>query len=530
MAYYADIREHIKALKAHGKLVTVSREINKDTELMPLVRWQFRGLPDEERKAFLFENVVDVKGRKYDIPILVAALAASKEVYAIGMKCEPDKIMQRWFEARQHPIEPKIVNDGPVHEEVHAGKGLLEHGGLDEFPTPISTPGFDNAPYFSAACWVTKEPGTGRVNIGTYRAMIKSPTRTGIQCHYPQHLRLHWEKCRELGKPLPAAIVMGTSPNIGYVSVAKIPYEVSEYTIAGGLAGAPVELVKCKTVDIEVPATAEIVIEGELPTDSLEPEGPFGEMPGYMGGKMQNLYFNVTCITHRKNPICNAWLSQMPPSESTVMRAMANEAGLLNFLKNELGIPGIKDVAFHNDSGSTQFCVVSLKKVDIPQGWRALHGVLAQTPGHSKIVIVVDDDIDPHDIDSVVWALAYRMQPDTDVKILPRIRGAELDPSAIPPGEEKTARDALMSAMLIDATRKFAYPPLSLPAREFMEGAKKIWEELGLPALKPKVPWFGYSLGYWTKEDAEEAALALKGEHYQTGEKLVKQRAKPGSV
>ena len=90
-----------------------------------------------------------------------------------------------------------------------------------------------------------------------------------------------------------------------------------------------------------------------------------------------NLYFNVTCITHRKNPICNAWLSQMPPSESTVMRGMANEASLLNFLKNDLGIPGIKDVAFHNESGSTQFCVVSLKKVDTPQVWRALHGVLA---------------------------------------------------------------------------------------------------------------------------------------------------------
>ncbi len=282
--------------------------------------------------------------------------------------------------------------------------------------------------------------------------------------------------------------------------------------------------------DLLLPARAEIVIEGEIPTDYLEPEGPFGEMPGYMGAKMMNLYFNVSCITHRKNPICNAWISQMPPSESTVLRGMVNEASLFHFLKNDLGIPGIKDVAFHNESGSTQFCVVSLKKVDTPQIWRALHGVLALTPGHAKIVIVVDDDIDPHDIDSVVWALAYRMQPDTDIRILPRIRGAELDPSAIPPEQERSARDALMSTMLIDATRKWPYPPISLPAREFMEGAKKIWEELGLPALKPKVPWFGYSLGYWSKENAEEAELALKGEHYRTGEKLAKQRVKFDSV
>ena len=130
MTYYKDLRDHIKALEAKGKLVRVQREINKDTELQPLVRWQFRGLPAEQRKAFLFENVVDVKGNKYGMPVLVAALAASKEVYAIGMMCDTDKIMEKWSEAQLHPVEPEIVKNGPVHEEVHMGENLLEHGGL----------------------------------------------------------------------------------------------------------------------------------------------------------------------------------------------------------------------------------------------------------------------------------------------------------------------------------------------------------------------------------------------------------------
>ena len=121
MSYYKDLREHIKALEANNNLVIVTREINRDTELMPLVRWQYRGLAEEERKSFLFENVVDVKGKKYDMPVLVGSYAASIQIYAIGMMCEPDEIMEKWTQAQLNPIEPKMVEDGPVHEEVHLG-------------------------------------------------------------------------------------------------------------------------------------------------------------------------------------------------------------------------------------------------------------------------------------------------------------------------------------------------------------------------------------------------------------------------
>ena len=175
MGYFKDLREHIAALDQAGLLVTIDEQINKDTELMPLVRWQFRGLSEEERRAFMFTNVIDVKGRKYDIPVVVGTLAASRQIYGFGLQCKPEEIADRWNKAQSEPIPPKIVTDAPVHEEVHMGASLLEKGGLGEFPIPISTPGYDCAPFTTASHWFTKDPETGLINIGNYRGHIKSP-------------------------------------------------------------------------------------------------------------------------------------------------------------------------------------------------------------------------------------------------------------------------------------------------------------------------------------------------------------------
>ncbi len=527
MAYYSDLREHIKALEANNKLVRIEKEINKDTELMPLVRWQFRGLPEEERKAFLFENVTDVKGRKYGIPVLVASHAASRQVYAIGMMCQPEEIMERWTKAQLDPVEPRLVDAGPVQEEVHQGDNLLEHGGLEEFPIPISTPGFDNAPYLTCANWVTKDPETGIRNIGNYRGMIKSRTRTGI-CGQPgQHIRNHWEKCRAKGIPLQAAIVIGASPNIGFTAATKLPYGLDEYAVAGGIAGEPVRLVRCKTVDIEVPATAEIVLEGELPTDSTEREAPFGEFTGYMGLGVIGPYFNITAITHRRNPIYNAFISQFPPSESSKMREVGNRASFYKYLKYDSNVPSVLDVAFHESGGSNNYVVIKLAKSHPSQAWQALYAAVALASNTPKFAVAVDEDIDPGDADAVNWALSFCVQPHRDIRILEG-RMTALDPSAAPPtasvAEKRYPGPSGASAILINATRKWDYPPVSLPMREFMERAKQIWEEVGLPALTPKSPWFGYELGHWTEENREEADLALKGEHYLTGEKLARGR------
>ena len=527
MAYYRDLREYIKVLETKGRLVRMDREINKDTELQALVRWQFRGLPEEQRKAFLFENIVDVVGKKYDTPVLIAAHAPSREVYSLAMMCEREEIMQRWEQAQLHPIRPEIVGSGPVQEETHLGERLLEHGGLEEFPITIATPGFDNAPYFTAGNWVSKDPDTGVYNVGNYRGMVKSNSRVGIGCLLPQHLRMNWEKHREMGLPtMPAAAVIGPTPNLGLVAVTKFPYEVGEYDVAGGIAGEPVELVRCRTIDLEVPASAEIVIEGEIPTDCLEQEGPFGEYTGYMGMGRPSLFLNVTAITHRRKPIWNDFLSQFPPSESSLMTKLGFEASYHKFLKHDQDLPNIMRVAFHEESSGRQFCVIGLKQPTQPEAWKALEGAAGLSAAFGKVFIAVDDDIDPGDPDSVIWALCFRMQPGGDLRVIPG-RTAALDPSSAPPEEARKKKERTeTSALLINATRKWAYPPVSLPRMEFMERAREIWEEEGLPPLTPKVPWHGYSLGYWTKEDEEDAEMALKGKHYLTGEKMAEKRTK----
>ncbi len=498
----------------------MKREINKDTELHPLVRWQFRGLPERDRKAFLFENITDVKGKKYDTPVLVAAHAASREIYALAMMCQPEQISQKWEQAQLKPVPPKLVDDGPVHEEVHLGDRLLEHGGLEEFPIPISTPGFDNAPFLTAGNWVSNDPDTGVRNVGNYRGMVKGKIRLGCSATSPQHLGMHRQKYRDRGVPMPCAVVIGPTPNIGLVATVKLTYGVDEYSIAGGITGEPVELVKCKTIDIEVPATAEIVIEGLISTDYLEREAPFGEYTGYMGMGRPNFFMDITCITHRKNPIWNAFLSQFPPSESSILRGVGIEATYYKFLKHDCGIHNLMDVVFHQESGAWLFCILRLKNSNQAEVWKALYAAVSVDPRAAKIVTAVDEDIDPRDPDSVIWALCYRMQPDRDMQII-KGKTLALDPSAAPPDEIRRRHSPPPSqALLINATRKWDYPPISLPKKQFMEEARRIWEELGLPPLSPRSPWYGISLGHWTGEDEEEAELALRGDHYRTGEKL----------
>lgn len=537
MAYYKDLREYIDALDKKGKLVRVSQPVNKDTELHPLVRLQFRGLPEEERKAFYFDNVYDSKGKKYDIPVVVGVLGASPQVYAIGMMCEVDEIGQKWEKAQLHPIEPVMVTEAPVQEVVFTGDNLLERGGMGEFPIPVSTPGWDVAPYITSPYWVSKDPETGIRNVGTYRAQIKSPTRTGaFAAKYFRGIAYHWRKAKNMGKPLEAAIVIGAAPNIGYVSVSQLPTDVDEFTVAGGIAGEPIELVKCKTVDIEVPAHAEIVIEGEISTEDVEPEAPFGEATGYVGQRELASYFEVKCITHRHNPIWQAFISQFAPSESSVIRQIACANVIPKRLRYDLNMPFVRQVAVHFSNGIDRYVVLKLAKTEPAEVWRALEAMPQNFPAFSKIIIAVDEDIDPWDANLVNWAFTYRAQPHRDYKIVKIPAPDTMDYSVGPPptGQLPSAfrlkPDEMpeSSCLLVDATLKWPYPPVSLPKKQYMDGALKLWQEIGLPQLKLKEPWHGYNLGYWTDENEQQAELAVRGEHYQTGELLIQRRQKAG--
>jgi len=172
-----------------------------------------------------------------------------------------------------HPLAPTKVSAGPAQEVIWQGADLLNGHGLDMLPVPISTPGFDNAPYLTSANWVTKDPETGTYNIGNYRSQIKAPNRNG-GLFLGQHRGTHWQKCKTKGISLEAAIVIGVVPVIAYAATAKLPYDFDEYRLAGGLAGEPIDVIHWKTVGLLVPATAEILKErfrlsGSNPRDRL---------------------------------------------------------------------------------------------------------------------------------------------------------------------------------------------------------------------------------------------------------------------
>ncbi|HTI86547.1 MAG TPA: UbiD family decarboxylase [Alphaproteobacteria bacterium] len=508
-----DLHDHLARLEARGLLVRVDRPISKDTEIHPLVRWQFvGGLPESARRAFLFTNVIGARGERYDIPVVVGALAASSEIYAIGMGVSVDEIGDAWTRAMAHPIAPVFVDEAPCHEIVLTGDALVKAGGLTSLPIPISTPGFDAAPYLTATVCVTKDPETGVRNLGTYRAGLKANDRLGVRM--ASRLGgaggyMHWLKYRKRGEPMPCAIVVGCAPVVAYTGPQKLALNQDEMAVAGGLAGRPLRVTRAKTIDLEIPADSEIVVEGLIDTDLLEPEGPFGESHGHVALEDFNMSMRVTAITMRKDAVFASIISEVTPSESSVLKKAAYETLFLNHLRDQLDIKGIKRVVMHE-------ALTNLRKVLFLQFahgaphtevWRGLHGAATLQAQCGKIVIAVSEDIDPSNPDAVFWSLAYRSTPTDDVHIVPYRSGGH--------GPKGGGED---SAMLIDATLKHPASPVALPAKPYMENARKIWEELGLPRIAPQPPWHGYSLGDWNDVWQRFADNAAKGDWAKNGE------------
>ena len=521
-AAYPDLHQHVLALWEKDLLVVVDEPINKDTEMHPLVRWQYRGgIPEKNRKAFLFTKPTDGKGRQYDASVLVAGLAATPDVYRVGFGKPLEKIGETWINAIANPIEPKIVDQAICQEIVTVGDDLDKPGAaLDGVPVPISTPGWDNAPYLSAGHYITKDPDTGIQNIGNYRGQLKSPRRLGMNpsVELRAGIYTHWLKYKKLGLPMPCAVVVGCPPAVSYTSVQKLAEGVDEMAVAGGLAGAPINVVKAKTVDLLVPAEAEIIIEGFIDTNTLEPEAPFGESHGYVNLQEYNAFMDVTAITRRKHPIVPSFISQVTPSESSVIRKAAMEPVYLNHLRHALGIKGVKRVSMHEPLTSLYavIAIVFERNVLETEVWRALYAASTLHRFAGKWVIAIDEDIDPENADALFWAMSYRCQPQHDMKVLDR-----KDAGHGPRGPRDNGESA---SVLINALLKGDFAPVALPKREFMENAKVIWERLGLPALKPETPWHGYDLGVWPDNLARQAEMATRSEYFDFSDELIKGR------
>jgi UbiD family decarboxylase len=453
------LRSFLKLLEDEGELARISSPVALDQEVGAVCLRNLRC----SGPGLLFERP---EGK--DVPLAVDLLA-SRRRYALALGVEPDELAAEWNRRTKDPLPPVLVESGLCQQNVSVGDQV----DLTGLPVPIWN-ALDGGPYLTLGCHISKDPDSGIRNVGIYRNQVHDRNTLGILVEPYGHLRHQWSK--RSNEPFPVAIALGADPVIPMAAVAPVPYGRDELAVAGALRGKPIELVRCVTVPLEVPAAAEIVIEGEILLDELREEGPFGEFTGYYGGhRAARPIVRVKAITHRDRPILHAVYEGTPPSGSAIIVAVPREAELLR----QVSLPGVKRAHMTRGGGGALHAVLSVDKPYEGFGKYVGLAVLGTTAGRGiKQVTVVDDDVDPADPVQVEWATATRVQPDRDIEILSELPGIILDPS-LPRGEQ---RPRLTSKMIIDATRYDAkdFAPVCLPSAEAMTRVERDWSRYGI--------------------------------------------------
>jgi 4-hydroxy-3-polyprenylbenzoate decarboxylase len=501
-AAFGDLRGWIAALKDEDELREINSEVDWNVELGTIMRLaQGTG----NGPALLFNNIKDYN----------KAGSRCRRLFGLGLSSYRRLNMMLGLPLDKHPRElvkigrnilnervpPRIVATGPVKENILRGEAV----DLYDFPAPHWNRVDGGRYILTFAGCVTKDPITGVPNVGIYRGMVADKSTIPMLMWRAQHIGHHSTAWREAGKhEMPIAFVIGWEPSLGFCAGQPVPKGVSEYDVMGAIRGAPVELVKCETVDLYVPATAEIVIEGMLQLDpeNYVMEGPFAEFTGYVAGdKSPKPAARVTCITHRNDPILRGTIEGSLPgsySENAICSSVMRAATAWNVL-DRAGVPGITDVWCPPVQAGINV-LVQMKQSYRNQAKQAANALWGSSAGHVryKHVTVVDDDIDIHDYAAVDWAVAHRVNAgENDIIIMPSTFGMGLDPST-----RRRDRNATLfgtgkwNRVLIDATINLDYdpdpdlggarfPPTVWPSKEDEAKARARWSELGLgPARK----------------------------------------------
>ena len=494
---FKDQRGWIDALKAEGELKEITAEVDWNIELGTIMRLA-QGTGDGP--ALLFSNIKDYNGPNARSSQVFGCSLSSYRRVAMLLGLPPDTHPRELVKVArtilQGAIAPKIVKDGPVKENIVKGDDV----DLFAFPTPHWNR-LDGGRYMMtyAGC-VTKNPDTGVMNVGVYRGMIADKNHLPIYMYRAQHIGHHALAWQQKGaKEMPIAYVIGWEPSMDFCAGAPVPMGVCEYDVMGSIRGAPVELVKCESHDLYVPATAEIVVEGFLPFDpsTYMMEGPFAEFTGYVAGeRAPRPTMRVTAITHRNNPVLRGTIEGALPksfSENAICSSVMRSGIAWNVL-DRAGVPGVTDV-WGPPVHATMNLIVQLKKTYRNQAKQVANAIWGSSASHVryKHVTVVDDDIDIHDYAAVDWAIAYRVNAgENGIVIMPSTFGAGLDPST----RRRDRNIGLFGTgkwnrVLIDATINLdfdpdpdfggaRFPPTVWPSPEDEAKARARWKELGL--------------------------------------------------
>lgn len=380
----------------------------------------------------MFEQV-----RHSPFPVLMN-LFGSRARFAAALGVDPAGLVESWGGADAQPIAPRLVATGPVHDVVIRGDDI------DLACLPIMRHFVeDGGKYLTNAMYVAKDPETGVRNASFHRLQVTGRRRFGTSLHSRRHLWNYARKAQQLGLArLPVVVVVGCHPLITFGSgLWKGPIEADEYEIAGGFLGEPLDIVAGVTGPVEIPAYAEIAIEGRLLLDANEDEGPFGEFTGYASERSTRHALEVTGILHRRDAIYHSIVPGIS-DEHTLLLGIAQEARQLRMLRMQY--PNVTAVSYPKSGARLLHTYIAVKD---PAPGQA-RNIAAAAMGDNlslKLVIVVDADVDVHDEQQVMWAVCTRFQADSDVDVIRNAMAATLDPSN---------RDGLSAKMIVDATCK----------------------------------------------------------------------------
>jgi len=487
-----DLRDWLVRVDAMGELVRVTKPVSRDEE-MSAVGYLLAKQPTSP--AVLFERATGFEDSPVGAKMLWNILGPSLKRIALTLEEPPEtptiKLIHRVKDKLKRRIPPREVarDEAPVYQNTLTGEEI----DLNLLPIPRHWP-LDGGRYAGTGdAVITRDPDTGYLNIGTYRMMQQGKSEVGLYLSPGKDARLHITRAWERDEPVEVAAAWGIDPLFMLVGSQTFAKNISEYEFAGGIKGHPIPVVRGTKTDLLLPANAEFVIEGIIRPNSVRSEGPFGEFPGYYGRPEAGCpLVEVTALHYRSDPVLtNALMADYPSCEQSGFFSVIRSAKIWDDL-DKLGVPGIKGIYAHPAAaGGFGMTVISLEQRHAGHAAQAL-ALAAQVPGgayYTKWIVAVDEDIEPTDMDQVIWAMASRCNPIEDIDVLRNTWSTWLDPAQNPPEKRPYGSKALINACKEHRSLP-VFSKRTMLRKSVYDTVAARWEDLGLPGKVPTVEAF----------------------------------------
>lgn len=428
---YIDLRDWLEEVEKIGELIKVNGA-HWNVEMGPLTQMLHEAKVDKT-PAILFDEIPGYSKGFRTLYGHFSTLARIAVTLGLPVDCRNKVEFVKIYYNKMKDLKlipPRKVKNGPVTENVLTGDSV----NVLKFPVPMHHERDSGRYIATASCVITQDPDDKWFNLGTYRSQVYDEKNIGLQITEGKHGRIHRDKYFERGQSMKVAIAVGQDPLLYFVSSSQYLEGVSEYDVAGGIKGEPIEVVEGVYTGFPVPARAEIVLEGEVVSDLTKEEGPFGEWMGYYCTKpTPRPYMQVKAIMHRNNPILCCAPQHRPVDETVLLKSISGSGAIWEALR-AVGIPEIKGVWQHEGGMGVRFLVISIKQRYPGHARQVLHVASSCQAGayNGKWVIVVDDDIDPSNVNQVMWALTTRFDPVIDIDTIQRAWSSGRDPLVLP--------------------------------------------------------------------------------------------------